>query len=55
MINSFVPVRNFPPGYPWYRRLGANITYYCSQIPLWPRRNNLSRTDVRNIWTSVRA
>lgn len=53
-LNSTLPIKNFPPEYPWYKRLGSNITYWLSQIPLWRRRNNLTRNDIKNIWSTVR-
>lgn len=53
-LNSTLPIKNFPPRYPWYKRLGSNITYWLSQIPLWKRRNNLSRLDIRDIWSTIR-
>ena len=43
------PVENLPVSYPWYKRLGSNITYYFSQIPLIPRANLLTRRDMRDI------
>lgn len=42
-------VTNFPSDYPWYRRWGSNITYFCSQIPFAPRKNLLTRKDLRTI------
>lgn len=47
--NIPTPVANLPTEYPWYKRLGSNITYYFSQIPLMPRGNLLSRRDIRDI------
>lgn len=43
------PIENLPVSYPWYKRLGSNITYYFSQIPLRPRANLLTRRDMRDI------
>lgn len=47
------PVANFPPWFPWYKKLGGNITYWLSQIPLWRRKNNLTRTDIKQIWNQI--
>lgn len=46
---SDVSVTNFPSDYPWYRRWGSNITYFCSQIPFVPRKNLLTRRDIRSM------
>lgn len=43
------PVTNFPPWYPWHKIWWSNITYWFSQIPLWPRNNSLSRADIRKM------
>lgn len=56
LIFSFMivsPVNNFPPSYPWYKRLGANITYFLSQIPLSPRKNLLMRRDISVLWETI--
>lgn len=47
------PVTNLPKIYPWYKRLGSNITYYISQIPLRPRKNNLTKSDIRKVWKII--
>jgi hypothetical protein len=47
--NIPTPVENLPTSYPWYKRLGSNITYYFSQIPLRRRSNLLTRRDLREI------
>ncbi len=46
-VNNGLSVTNFPPGYAWYKKLGANITYRFSNLPLSFRKNNLSREDIR--------
>ena len=48
------PVNNFPASYPWYKKWGANITYYLSSIPLWPRKNALYSDDIASIYITIR-
>lgn len=52
--NFPLPIKNFPSGYPWYKRLGSNITYLVSQIPLSKRGNKLSSYDITTIWQKIR-
>jgi hypothetical protein len=47
--NTPLMVSNFPEWYPWYKKLGSNITFLVSHIPIWPRRNTLSRSDIKTI------
>ena len=51
--NIPTPVENLPVSYPWYKRIGSNITYYASQIPLAPRKNLLSRRDIRDLKSNI--
>jgi cell wall-associated NlpC family hydrolase len=53
MNNIPIPVDNLPSVYPWHKRVGSNITYYFSQIPLMPRKNLLSRRDIRDIRSRI--
>lgn len=48
------PVTNFPPWYPWYKKIWSNITYWFSQIPLSSRKNNLTKSDIKNIQKSLK-
>lgn len=47
-------IRTFPNWYPWYKKLGAHITYYFSQIPLWRRKNLLTWKDISSVWKMIR-
>lgn len=40
-------LKNFPPNFPWYKKLGAHITYHFSKIILFPRKNLLSKADIQ--------
>lgn len=46
-LDNSLPIQNFPSNYPWYKRLGSNITFCFSQLPLWKRKNSLTREDIR--------
>ncbi len=50
---NYTPVKNFPIWFPWYKKLWANITYFISQIPLYPRKNKLSRNDIHEVWNKI--
>lgn len=50
---QYLPIQNFPTDFPWYKKLGSNITYYFSQIPLWKRKNDLSHSDIRKVWKNI--
>ncbi len=49
LSKKFQPITNFPEEYPFYKRIGGNITYLISQITLGNRENLLSRRDVQEI------
>lgn len=52
--SKFIPVENFPPWYPWYRRLWANITYWLSLVSLWKRGNMLTKSDIHLLWSAIK-
>lgn len=55
MKNKDTPivVSNFPAWYPWYKKVWSNITFLLSHIPIWPRRNKLSKSDIKNIKNTI--
>jgi hypothetical protein len=42
-------VHNFPPSYPWYKRWWSNITYHLSRVPFFPRKNQLTGADIKEV------
>lgn len=49
ILQKIKPITNFPQRYPLYKRIGGNITYFLSQIPIGKRKNLLSWKDIRQI------
>jgi hypothetical protein len=45
---------NFPPDYPKYKRILANLMYSVFGIILFPRKNLLTRQDIKNIKKNVK-
>ncbi len=39
-------ITNFPKNYPWYKKIGSNLTYFFSGIVITGRKNLLSPTDI---------
>jgi len=54
MNTKYHIIRNFPKGYPWYKKLWANIMFMVSTTVIHPRRNSLTQDDIRKTAAMLR-
>ena len=47
-------ISNFPEGYPWYKKVLANITYFLTGIIIHPRKNLLTKKDLLKARIKIR-